>query len=171
MPKPTEAYIANQSVRYLLIKLGDALGYKEFDKKKHKKEWEEILKYFEYGCCYCGEKNDLELDHIVGLNKIELGFDCIGNIAPACKTCNQNKNKHKSKNTDGYAWELHLKSVCESPDILVERKKRIEEYMRKSNYPPKVYENIREEIDKYYNKIKDSLYFLSDTFIEKIIPK
>jgi|SRR3972149_3621475 len=150
MPKPTEEYIANQSVRYLLIKLGDALGYKEFDKKKHEKEWDKIVRYFKGRCCYCGEKNGLELDHIIGLNKIELGFDCIGNVAPAYKNCNQKKNK--TKNTNGYAWELHIKNVCENT-ILTERKKRIEEYMRSNKYPPKSYKNIikyREEIDNNY---------------------
>lgn len=40
-------------------------------------------------CHYCGSQDNLTTDHIVSVARG--GTDCIGNLIPACKTCNSSK--------------------------------------------------------------------------------
>jgi len=88
--------IANTAVRIFLQEMG-----KEYDRerglepfaKKHLKG--EVLEFFESRCCYC----DAELtaarvcgDHLVPMNKKDLGLDAWGNVVPACNACNATKH-------------------------------------------------------------------------------
>jgi 5-methylcytosine-specific restriction endonuclease McrA len=52
-------------------------------------EWREKLELFAGCCAYCGEAKPLERDHKTPLSRG--GGDGIGNIAPACKSCNSAK--------------------------------------------------------------------------------
>lgn len=42
-------------------------------------------------CFYCGSKDDIQIDHVVPIARG--GLHSIGNLAPACKSCNSSKNK------------------------------------------------------------------------------
>ena len=154
MPKPTSSYIAAMSVRFLLTQLGKQFGYEEFDKNKHKKEWAEINEYFGGACCYCGKKVDKpDVEHIIGFNKGDLGFDCLGNVAPACKRCNNDKPDNGIS-----AWEIHLKKVCGTEDSFKRRREKILSYMKKYNYPPSYFEEkillkYQKPIEDFYKKI------------------
>ncbi|WP_204256624.1 HNH endonuclease [Mammaliicoccus sciuri] len=54
-------------------------------------EWDETVKYFNNKCAYCGSDEKLTYDHIHPFSK---GGDFfIGNIIPACRTCNSSKGK------------------------------------------------------------------------------
>ena len=52
-------------------------------------DWKFVLNYFDYECAYCGEKNNLEQEHINPVSNKEL-YE-IGNIVPACRRCNASK--------------------------------------------------------------------------------
>lgn len=53
-------------------------------------EWQVMLRIYGHRCAYCGLRADvLEKDHIVPLTRG--GRHAIGNIAPACKSCNISK--------------------------------------------------------------------------------
>lgn len=54
------------------------------------KEWEELLRKYDYSCLKCGRKDvKLTLDHVVPLS--EGGRNSIDNIQPLCGACNSSK--------------------------------------------------------------------------------
>lgn len=61
------------------------------------KEWLELLRAFDGKCAYCGTKDATTRDHILPL--IKSGSNDIGNIAPACLSCNSSK-----KDSFALAW-------------------------------------------------------------------
>lgn len=56
------------------------------------KQWKHILKAFGHKCAYCGRPDDLTADHFISL--YHGGQSIIGNIVPACLSCNSSK-QHK----------------------------------------------------------------------------
>lgn len=66
--------ISNSALKIFLQEVGEfyyeARGFEKFGSKKKQKE--ELLKYFEKQCCFCGKKIDiksLSQDHLVPMNK------------------------------------------------------------------------------------------------------
>lgn len=57
-----------------------------------KYQWEEIKKYFNGACAYCGRKSPLTVDHVLPVTKG--GELSINNVVPACKSCNSSKATH-----------------------------------------------------------------------------
>jgi 5-methylcytosine-specific restriction endonuclease McrA len=49
----------------------------------------EMTKLRSQNCVYCGEKNSIELDHVIPLSRG--GSHSIGNLVAACRTCNASK--------------------------------------------------------------------------------
>src|SRR4051794_13891431 len=95
MPK-ARADIANTAVRIFLQEMGREYD-KERDfepfKKKHLRE--EVLRFFDGRCCYCGADlpaSSAHGDHLVPTNRTDLGLDAWGNIVPACGPCNSTKH-------------------------------------------------------------------------------
>jgi hypothetical protein len=75
------------------------------------------------------------------MNKAELGFDCLGNVAPACGSCNRKKNNlGRNGQVDRYGWEIHLASVCNNKKLLEKRKKLIQSYLKQHNYPHPIFD-------------------------------
>ena len=63
-------------------------------------------------CHYCGRQfhpDELTMDHLVPI--IRGGKSARGNVAPACKGCN-NRKKHMLP----LEWEEHLEESCEKQD-------------------------------------------------------
>lgn len=56
-----------------------------------KKDWLESLKYFNHECSYCGNKENIEQDHVRPLTKG--GSHTKTNIIPACRSCNSSKRQ------------------------------------------------------------------------------
>jgi len=55
-----------------------------------KRKWRQSIKeYWDYECAYCGEAENLTLDHITPRSKG--GTDRVTNIVCACKECNTSK--------------------------------------------------------------------------------
>ena len=49
-----------------------------------------LLARHRFACAYCGETGRLDIDHVVPLKRG--GRHAIGNLLPACRTCNASKN-------------------------------------------------------------------------------
>jgi len=128
---------ANYQVRACLSDLTKLLGYEAFNRKKH---FDRVLDFFDRECAYCGKKEDLlQADHITGLNKDDIGLDCIGNIVPACASCNNAKGKNPI-----------------SSRVSKKRRKRINEWMSQNNYPPEIFQQnpqIVKSISAKFNAI------------------
>lgn len=61
--------------------------------KKHLKG--EVLRFFEGRCCFCNEELTAAHacgDHLIPMNKEDLGLDAWGNVVPACNACNSKKH-------------------------------------------------------------------------------
>jgi len=70
--------------------------------------WEDIKAFYGYKCAYCGRKTShLTKDHIIAISKG--GRDTMGNIVPACSTCNHKKNARDLLNWSQFnKLQLHL---------------------------------------------------------------
>ncbi|WP_168929457.1 HNH endonuclease signature motif containing protein [Nocardioides sp. GY 10113] len=75
----------NALVRYLLSNL----PYETFAQD----DWEAV-KARDFGgtCAYCGETKKTTIDHAVPINRIHLGEHRLGNLVPACGSCNGRKS-------------------------------------------------------------------------------
>ena len=80
--------------------------------------WYRRMKDWGYACAYCGMTrkehrakfgSDLEMDHVVPM---PIGEDAIGNVVPACKTCNTSKS-----NSDAVEWATR-KGITLSQQVL-----------------------------------------------------
>lgn len=52
-------------------------------------QWRMILKLYDGKCAYCGDKSDIQQEHVIPISRG--GGTTIGNIVPACKKCNMSK--------------------------------------------------------------------------------
>lgn len=73
----------NLLVRNLLSRIGD----EQFSAA----HWQGVIESFAGRCAYCGIHGELVMDHVVPINKQTLGEHRIGNLVPACRSCNAKK--------------------------------------------------------------------------------
>jgi len=107
---------SNATVRAFLsnilqIKTGDFKKLIRYNKNKHKNE---ILSCFNNKCVYCNielNESNYNIDHLIPINKDYAGLDCLGNLVPACKNCNQLRNKKENKCVD---WKVFLQGKLTS---------------------------------------------------------
>jgi 5-methylcytosine-specific restriction endonuclease McrA len=53
------------------------------------RDWQRLISRHRYCCYYCGSKEALTMDHIIPITRD--GRHSIGNLVPACKSCNSSK--------------------------------------------------------------------------------
>jgi len=118
-------------------------------------DWYLTKQYFDNKCVYCGNENELVMDHAIPINKEKLGEHKIGNLLPVCKTCNQNKSDKDYKEFIN----------AENTNTI----NKIEQYMISKNYIPlgdndtvrKVLNMAHEEValiaERYINIINELL--------------
>lgn len=73
----------NGFVRHLLGRLGD----EQFNAD----QWQTVVSDFDQRCAYCGAKGDLVMEHVIPINRTALGEHRLGNLVPACRSCNATK--------------------------------------------------------------------------------
>lgn len=54
------------------------------------RDWQRMLLAYSHRCAYCGIPGDLTMDHVIPISRG--GRHAIGNLVPACLTCNLMKN-------------------------------------------------------------------------------
>ena len=140
--------ISNSAIRIFLQDVGkfydEARGFDAFRPTKHQKQ--ELLDYFDHGCCFCGVSIDLKnlsQDHLIPMNKEYLGLHAWGNVVPCCKDCN---NEKQQKN-----WQIFLKAKCPEIKIKKGREKRIGDFVKSKKYDSKF--NLHEYADNLYQDV------------------
>lgn len=125
----SQADIANMALRIFLQHMGaaydEARGYKRYDAKG----FAEVREFFNGCCCYCGVpqlSKQFAQDHLIPMNKAELGLHAWGNVVPACLDCNSKKQ--------GKEWHAYLAS-CEG-SFAAERYLLITDFIAKYKYAP-----------------------------------
>jgi hypothetical protein len=124
-----KADIANTAIRIFLQDFGAAYdemrGLPRYSKAKH---FGEIKSFFAERCCYCG--TDIAVggvqDHLVPLNRTDLGLHAWGNIVPSCAACNAYKQ--------GKPW--HEVVAERAGSAASERYKAIKSFVAKYDYDP-----------------------------------
>lgn len=53
-------------------------------------DWKRLVNYYRGRCAYCGNESVLTVDHVVPLSRG--GTNYIGNLLPACQSCNSSKH-------------------------------------------------------------------------------
>lgn len=130
MPK-AKSDIANTAVRIFLQDFGAEYDVmREFPKYQKAKHLPEIAEFFGNRCCYCGtgfgDGKPAVQDHLVPLNKTDLGLHAWGNIVSSCASCNALKQ--------GKPWHQIVASQA-GPDA-AERYQRIQEFVSHYGYDP-----------------------------------
>ena len=54
------------------------------------RDWRRILHHYRHACAYCGSRDRIEKEHVIPLSRG--GIDSIGNVVPACFSCNRSKH-------------------------------------------------------------------------------
>ena len=139
--------ISNSAIRIFLQDVGkfydQARGFDPFVPKKKQKQ--ELLEHFGFGCCYCGRKLDvssLSQDHLIPMNKTFLGLHAWGNVVPCCQDCNNKKQQT--------IWEIFIKEASNSGD-LKNRTDRIKSFVREMRYDPNL--NLHSFADNLYEDV------------------
>ena len=130
----------NWTVRNILSNLGQESFNEE--------DWKETTLYFSNSCAYCGEKGELQMDHVIPINKTSAGEHHLGNLVPSCKSCNSkkgNKNHYDFLGND------------------LKRIKKIEQYMDSRNY---VSLEKNEQVTMLLNMAYDEVSLISEKYIK-----
>ena len=171
MAQPSAGYARNLIVRSFLREVGKVPNEPYFDhsSKKGKKVWDRIKKRFNQKCAYCGKRDDeLEMEHLIMLNRQQGGLHHPGNVVPACKECN--KREKDDANERYLDWEKHLNNIKKSDrgsniDVATQIN-NIKDHMKCENYP-----YIGEVTQKSIIKLAECLYkevmVLQEGYIKK----
>lgn len=103
----------NLFVRNILSRIGD----ESFSEK----DWQATKEYFGQRCAYCGAEGELVIEHAIPINKERLGEHRLGNLIPACRSCNAKKA------------DQDFREFLEEDPVAIAR---IEAYMDSRNYVP-----------------------------------
>lgn len=95
-------------------------------------EWHATIKEFGDACAYCQlPASDLDgplvFEHIVGINKTDLGENVIGNVVPACPACNSEKLQQ-----DYRTWIATSPRISDRDGVLA----AIDAHMTRHGYVP-----------------------------------
>ena len=138
--------ISNSAIRIFLQDVGKyydkARGYEPFGPKKSQKI--ELLEFFKYECCFCGDSIDqktLSQDHLIPMNKEHLGLHAWGNVVPCCGPCNSEK-QHRE-------WQEFLKKKCTLDSDA--RIGRIRRFVSSKYYDPSL--NLRDIAGNLYEDV------------------
>jgi len=139
--------IANSAIRIFLQDVGkfydQARGFEPFVPKKAQKE--ELLDYFDHGCCFCGAEitvRSLSQDHLIPMNKASLGLHAWGNVVPCCKPCNNEKQQQP--------WQEFLAGKA-SAGRASERIVRIQKFVAEKKYDPNL--DLHDSADNLYEDV------------------
>jgi 5-methylcytosine-specific restriction endonuclease McrA len=91
--RPALGNAQNAFIRTLLSSIGEE-SFTEVD-------WQATQEYFANRCAYCQSAETLVMDHAVPINRSSLGEHRLGNLIPACDSCNSRKGHRDFRTFDG----------------------------------------------------------------------
>lgn len=146
MPSGAQSNIANTAVRMFLQDMGVAYdqdrGLEPYAKRRH---FAGLQEFFDNRCCYCGVEfgpgNPAVEDHLIPINKTDLGLHAWGNIVPACRDCNARKQ--------GGDWRDFIVQRAEAD--AAERHAKIREFVSHHRYAPQV--DLRKIAAELYDEV------------------
>jgi hypothetical protein len=130
----------NLFVRYVLGNLGQ--------EKFGLADWAAVKLHFGNACAYCGGTRSLVIDHAVPISIAALGEHRLGNLVPACKTCNGSTHKGKQRYDD------YLRSLPDQADAAL-RLAAIEAHMARHGYVPLTERLAPEEADRVRARLSE----------------
>lgn len=163
--------ISNTAIRMFLQDVGrfydEARGFSPFKSNKANKQT--LLDFFDSQCCYCGiviDVRSVSLDHLVPMNKSDLGLHAWGNVVPSCGSCN---NLKQQKN-----WNNYLKSQSEGELVFKDRKDKIEQFINRFKYSPNlslkdIAENLYQDVGEVAQTLINLRYSQAELVIRDII--
>lgn len=154
MPR-SKSDIANSAIRIFLQEVGkfydERRGLKPFVPSLSQKR--ELLSIFNSQCCYCGlaiDAGSISLDHLIPMNKAELGLHAWGNVVPCCRPCNSEKQqKH---------WQDFLGVKADGVDFK-DRLGRIQKFQKDIKYDPTLH------LDSFANNLYQDVGEVAMTLI------
>jgi 5-methylcytosine-specific restriction endonuclease McrA len=156
--------IANTALRIFLQEMGAA-----YDEERGRtpyrggKHFEEIKQFFGGRCCYCNTEFSTAVpavqDHLIPMNKADLGLHAWGNIVPACQACNATKQRKD--------WRDFIIERA-GPDA-AERHARVKAFVREYDYEHKV--DLRSVAEELYEEVGSIAMTLIAAKIKRIRDK
>ncbi|MCS0455399.1 HNH endonuclease [Vibrio diabolicus] len=138
--------ISNSAIRIFLQEVGrfydEARGYEPFGPKVAQKD--ELLEFFDYQCCFCGveiNRKSMSRDHLIPMNKTELGLHAWGNVVPCCSPCNNQKQQKPWK-------EFMLVKAGPGANARISQ---VESFVQAKKYDPTL--NLHEYADNLYEDV------------------
>ena len=123
--------IPNTAIRIFLQQIGAAYDEERgFTPFRANRDFDEVREFFGDRCCYCGiifgPGRRAVQDHLVPMNKADLGLHAWGNIVPACDACNAKKQ--------GGDWRDFI--VQRAGVDAAERHTRVKAFLKEYRYEP-----------------------------------
>lgn len=162
--------ISNSAIRIFLQEVGKFYdrerGYDPFTPTMKQKD--QLLKYFQYRCCYCEieiTRKSISQDHLIPMNKANLGLHAWGNVVPCCGSCNNEKQQKP--------WQDFLISKA-GKDEAENRIRILESFVLEMKYDPEldlhVYaDNLYDDIGAVAMTLIDLRYRQAEDAIKKLI--
>jgi hypothetical protein len=156
--------IANTALRIFLQEMGIAYdeerGRPPYKKTKH---FAEVKDFFGNRCCYCaiefGPAVPAVEDHLIPMNKTDLGLHAWGNIVPACQACNAKKQRQD--------WRDFI--IERAGAATAERHARVKAFLKHYDYRPSL--DLRDVADELYDEVGSIAMTLIDTKIKRVRDK
>lgn len=156
--------IANTALRIFLQEMGAA--YDEERRRspyKGGKHFDEIKQFFDDRCCYCGVEfgptAPAVQDHLIPMNKADLGLHAWGNIVPACQACNAKKQRKD--------WRDFI--IERAGSEAGERHARVRAFLEEYAYKPSL--DLRDVAEELYEEVGSIAMTLISAKIKRVRDK
>ena len=148
------------AVRIFLQDMGRAYdeerGLAPYNGRKH---FSTIKDFFLDRCCYCGvgfDKTAAHQDHLIPVNKTDLGLHAWGNVVPACQDCNAAKH--------GSDWREFIVERADAD--AKERMAKVQAFIKAYDYAPEF--DLRATAEELYAEVGSIAVTLIDEKIKRI---
>ena len=168
--KYASSTVANASIRNILSEISVAL----FDDVTEE-YLKEAASYFEYKCPYTGDdieyeiknniRTNLEMDHIIPINRKHLGLNARGNTIYVRKNANSCKGE---KSYEEFLIKFGIDNKIPQK-VIDDRIQKIKKFQEDYNYNHNlIYSNIKNEIQEIYDQVNNNQEKYTRQLISKI---
>lgn len=159
-----KADIANTALRIFLQDLGAAYDVeRNLHPYRGVSDFASVKSFFGDRCCYCdsgfGPANPAVQDHLVPMNRSDLGLHSWGNIVPACQMCNAKKQ--------GRDWRDFI--IERAGAHAKERHNRVKDFIEEYNYRPSL--DLAEVAMELYEEVGSIAMTLISAKIKRVQSK